>query len=228
MDLKDKIVVVTGSSSGIGMASAIKFAEKGAKVVVTYRVEKTEGEKVVKECSKHNESILLQLDITDSESIRHLRSEVLKRFGKIDVLLNNAGIIIWKKFIEQTEADISGQIDINLKGTIMVTRAFMPDLIRQKKGLILNIASGAAKEPTIDLTVYCGSKFGVRGFTQALALELPEGVRTYCINPGMTATRMTGYQGTPPEDVADVIVAAAEEKLDKKSGEDVDVWEYIE
>ena len=77
------------------------------------------------------------------------------------------------------------------------------------------------------MSVYCATKFGVRGFTQALAAELPVGIRTYCVNPDTTATRMTNYQGKNPKKVAEVIVLAAEEKLNKKSGDDIDIWNYL-
>jgi short-subunit dehydrogenase len=116
---------------------------------------------------------------------------------------------------------------VNLMGTIKVTRAFMKDFIEQGAGVIVNMASGAGEEGYEDLTVYCATKFGVRGFTQALAAELPKGIRVYAVNPGMTATRMTNYQGMAPQKVAEIVVATAEERLSKKSGADIDVWEYV-
>jgi short-subunit dehydrogenase len=153
--------------------------------------------------------------------------EIMGRFGRLDVLVNNAGVVRWKPFKEQTMEDIEEQVRVNLTGLIKVTRAFLPQFLKQKDGIIINISSGAGKEVFPELSTYCGTKFGVRGFTQALALELSPGIRTYCVNPGMTATRMTDFRGDPPEKVAGVIILAAEEGLDKASGDDVDVWEYI-
>ena len=227
MELKDKVVVVTGSSLGIGAETAKLCAKNGAKVIVTYNVDKAEGEKVLKECRRYTDSAMLHLDVRDTESIKGFRRQVMEKFGQIDVLINDAGIIRWKKFIDHTNEDIEELIKVNLMGYIKVTRAFIKDFYEQGEGVIVNIASGAGEEGYEDLTVYCATKFGVRGFTQALAQELPKGIRVYALNPGMTATRMTNYEGMPPKSVAEIVVAAAEEKLKKKSGEDIDVWEYV-
>jgi len=226
MNLKDKVVLITGSSAGIGKETAIQFAEKGSTVIVTYNEGKEEGKKILEECEKHGEAILLHLDVRDDSSIANVVKEIIKRFGRIDILVNNAGVIMWKHLMEQDKEDIEEQIKVNLTGLVKVTRAFLPHF-HNREGIIINIASGAGKEGFSELTVYCGTKFGVRGFTQALSYELPAGVRIYCVNPGMTATRMTNYTGMGPSKVAEVILLAAEEKLDKKSGEDVDVWEYV-
>ena len=227
MELKDKVVVVTGSSLGIGAETAKICAKKGAKVVVTYNFDKAEGEKVLKECRKHTDSVMLHIDVKDTESIKGFRKQVIEKFGQIDVLINDAGVIRWKKFAEHTNEDIDELIKVNLMGTIKVTKAFMKDFIEQGDCVIVNMASDAGEEGYEDLTVYCATKFGVRGFTQALATELPKGIRIYAVNPGMTATRMTNYQGMAPEKVAEIVVAAAEERLGKKSGGDIDVWEYV-
>jgi 3-oxoacyl-[acyl-carrier protein] reductase len=227
MNLKNKVVVITGANMGIGRATALAFARKGANVVITYKENKRAAQQTLRECQKHGEAILCYLDVRDEQTISKALKYILKEFGRVDVLVNNAGVIRWKRFIKQTMRDIEEQLAVNLLGLIKVTRIFLPQMIKQRRGIIVNIASGAGKEGFEQLTVYCATKFGVRGFTQALALELPKGVRTYCVNPGMTATRMTGYRGVPPERVAGVIVETAEETLGKRSGEDVDVWEYI-
>ncbi|MGZ6276977.1 MAG: SDR family oxidoreductase, partial [Syntrophales bacterium] len=132
-----------------------------------------------------------------------------------------------KPLMEQSAEDTANQVGVNLLGLINVTRSFLPLLQMQKEAVIVNIASGLAKEVLPELTVYCATKWGVRGFTRAIALELPDRVRVYCVNPGLTATRMTDYQGADPADVAKIIVRTAAEKLRKKSGDDVDVWRYV-
>jgi NAD(P)-dependent dehydrogenase (short-subunit alcohol dehydrogenase family) len=227
MELKDKIVVITGSSLGIGAETAKLCAKKGANVVVTYNLDKAEGEKVLRECRKYSDSVMLHLDVKDAESIKGFRKQVIEKFGQIDVLINDAGVIRWKKFIDHTNEDIDELIKVNYTGMVKVTRAFIKDFYEQGEGIIVNMASGAGEEGYEDLTVYCGTKFAVRGFTQALAAELPKGIRVYAVNPGMTATRMTNYQGMDPKKVAEIVAATAEEKLDKKSGSDIDVWEYV-
>lgn len=227
MELRDKVVLVTGSSTGIGKETAIKFAQKGCKVIVTYNEGKKSGDKVLEECRKYSDAILLHLNVKDDSSIKRTLETTFEKFGGIDVLVNNAGIATWKNLIEQSEEEIEDQIRVNLLGLIKITKAFLPQFYKKGDCVIINISSGAGKEGFPELSVYCATKFGVRGFTQALAQELPKGLRVYCVNPGMTATRMTNYKGVDPEKVAEIIVSAAEEKLGKSPGEDIDIWKYV-
>jgi NADP-dependent 3-hydroxy acid dehydrogenase YdfG len=227
-NLKGKVVLITGSSSGIGKETAIAFAKRGSLVAATYSKGKENGEKVVQECQRYSDAALYNLDVRDDASIRKVVNDSVTRFHKIDILVNNAGVMREDLIHNQSIEDINEQVNVNLLGVIKVTRAVLPFLYQQNKGMILNIASGAGKEGFEELTVYCATKFGVRGFTQSLSKELPDTIRTYCINPSMTATRMTGYTGMDPKKVADVIVNAAEEKFRKKSGDDVDVWNYVQ
>lgn len=226
MDLYNKVVLVTGSSSGIGKATAIKFAQKGCSVIITYNQGKKNGEKVLETCRKYGNALLIHLDVTNDHSIEQAVEQIIQKWGKIDILVNNAGIVVGNLLIGQSTKDIEDQININLSGLIKVTRAFLPHLSDQE-GLIINIASGAAKAPSPGLTVYCATKFGVRGFTQSLAKELPPGIRTYCVNPRITATRVTNYEGRDPAAVADIIVQTAEEKFGKESGDDIDVLDFF-
>jgi len=228
MHLKDKVVLVTGSSTGIGKDTAVIFAKKGAKVVVTYHSGKKEGEAVLKECKKHGDALLVELDVRKDVSIKKALAAIVKKFKKLDVLVNNAGVIKWKPFKEQTPEDIAFQVDTNLTGLMKMTSYAFPLLEKQKEAVIVNIASGAGKRGHPELTAYCATKFGVRGFTQTLALELPKHMRAYAVNPGATATKMTDFQGIDPKIVANIIVKTAEEKYGKKSGDDVDVWELPE
>ncbi|MBI2448765.1 SDR family oxidoreductase [Candidatus Pacearchaeota archaeon] len=227
MELKNKIVLVTGSSLGIGRETAIQFAKKGCKVIVTYHKDKKEGEKVFQECKKYGDALLLQLDISNNKSIDNAVKEIIKKFSRLDILVNNSGVVHWKELKDIIDKEIEQEINVNLLGLIKVTKAFLPQFYKQKEGIIINIASGAGKKAHKGLSVYCATKFGVRGFTQTLALELPHGVRTYCVNPGATATRMTDFKGIPSSKVAGIIIKTAEETLGKRSGDDIDVWEYV-
>lgn len=227
MKLRDNVVLITGSSHGIGKVTAIEFAEKGCRVVVTYNEDENAGKRVLDECRKHTEAILLHLDVRDENSIKRALRRTISKFGRIDILINNAGVLAWKLFEEQSMKEIDDQIDVNLKGLIKATSVFLPQFKEQGRGIIINIASGAGKTAYSELSTYCATKFGVRGFSQALAGELPKRIRVYIVNPGSTATRMTDYQGTDPKEVAKVIRKTAEEKLGKRSGEDIDVWDYI-
>ncbi|MCH8945867.1 MAG: SDR family oxidoreductase [Nanoarchaeota archaeon] len=227
MELKDKIILVTGSSQGIGKETVLEFAKKGAKVVVTYNSNKEKAEDVLKEGNKHSNCILFHLDVKDEKSIENAFEKIKREFGKLDVLINNAGVIRWKEFSKQNKEDIEDQIETNLIGLIKTTRIFLPLLSKQKDAVIVNISSDAGKEAYENLTVYCATKFGVRGFTQALAKELPKGIKVFSVNPGMTATQMTDYEGIPPKKVAELIVKTAKGEMEIPSGGDVDVWKLI-
>ncbi|MGC9975298.1 MAG: SDR family oxidoreductase [Syntrophales bacterium] len=227
MDLQGKTILVTGSSSGIGRETAIQLARERCRLILTYFKGEAAGKQVLRECLKHGEAVLYQLDVRDESSIRRLVKSVADRFSRLDILINVAGVLAENPLVRQSAQDTANQVGVNLLGLINVTRSFLPLLHRQKEAVIINIASGLAKEVLPNLTVYCATKWGVRGFTRALATELPDKVRVYCVNPGMTATRMTDYQGANPSDVAKIIVRTAAEKLRKKSGDDVDVWRYV-
>jgi 3-oxoacyl-[acyl-carrier protein] reductase len=194
---------------------------------LTYFKGEAAGKEVLKECLKHGEAALYRLDARDDRSIMRLVKSVADRFSSLDVLINVAGVLTENTLIEQSAQETANQVGVNLLGLINVTRSFLPLLQKQKEAVIVNVASGLAKEVLPKLTIYCATKWGVRGFTRAIALELPDKVRVYCVNPGLTATRMTDYQGADPADVAKIIVRTASEKLRKKSGDDVDVWRYI-
>ena len=219
MNLKNKTVLITGGSSGIGSASAIAFAKKGVRVIITYNKTKKGGEETLKECKNYS-------DVCSDSSLKTFAKDVVKIFGGIDIFINNAGIALIKDFKKYSFQDIEAELNTNLTGVLKLTSLLLPHLESKKEAVIVNIASAYSKSVDTEVAVYCASKFGLRGFTQSLALELPKNVRTYVVNPGLTSTRMTKFEGVPVEKVADLIVKTAEESLGKKSGDDVDVGEY--
>ena len=221
----NKIVLITGSSNGIGRETAFKFAAEKAKVVITYCNDRPGGQNTEKSCRElgASETLLLKLDLRDNKSILNAVDKVVKTFGKIDILINNAGVGVWKPLKEQNLADIEDQIRTNLEGLIKMTRTCLPHV----KDMIINIASGAGQRAFADLAPYCATKFGVRGFTRALAQEISR-PKIYAVNPDMTKTRMTGFQGRPPEQVAQVVLDTARGRYRKKPGSDINVWDYYE
>lgn len=223
MDLKDKVVLITGSSTGIGKETAIEFSKEKAKVVITFFKNKKLGEDVLKECKKNSKALLTPINVLSNISIEKGIENILKKFGKIDVLVNNAGILFSKMFKEQTLEELESQIDVNLKGLIKVTKLVLPYLEKNEKGIIINISSMSGKYAHAGHSAYSASKFGVRGFTKALADELPEKIRIYCINPTLTSTPMTNFRGEGPKNVGKIIVNATKENLGKKSGDDIDL-----
>ncbi len=227
MDLNDSVVLVTGSSSGIGKETAIKFSEEGSKVVVTYNQGKERGKEVVEKCRENSEAILVPLDVTDKNSIKNSVDKIIDYFGQLDILINNAGISKSGTLDELSFEDIEKQLEVNLKGLIETTKITRPYLKKGDKGMIINIASGLGKRGSSEVSIYCATKFGVRGFTQSIAEELSPDLGVYVVNPGMTATPMTDYKGEDPRKVAEVILKAAQEKLGKRPGEDIDVYKEI-
>jgi 3-oxoacyl-[acyl-carrier protein] reductase len=222
--LKGKAVLVTGSSSGIGRETAFAFAKEGCKVAITYNKGKDEALAAGKKALALGaaDTLVLPLNVMDDKSIRDAVRLVVGRFGGIDVLVNNAGVIAWKRLKEQDPDEIESQVRTNLEGPIKVTKECLPHV----KDTIINIASTAGMEGYPDLSVYCATKFGVRGFTQALAKEL-KGIKVFAVNPTMTATRMTDFRGMPPEKVAEVVVNTAKGRYRTRSGGDVNVWELV-
>lgn len=222
--MREQVVLITGSSSGIGRETAYRFAKAGARLVLTYYKGKTRGEAAERRCRRFGaaDTLLLHLNVVDNESVAEAARKVRRKYGAIDFLINNAGIGIFIPFRNQTAKGIERQLRTNLEGLIKVTRAFLPQV---RKGII-NIASAAGKTAYEEMSVYSGSKFGVRGFTQALALECPH-LKICCVNPDMTATRLSGYEGRPPQEVAEVIFRAASGQVGYQQGGDVDVWEVM-
>jgi 3-oxoacyl-[acyl-carrier protein] reductase len=222
--LAGKVVVLTGASLGIGKETAFLFAKEKCKLVLTYYKDKAEMEKVVTTCKELGAADVLSVkfDSTQEKEILNLVAQTKQKFGSVDILINNAGIITWKLFHEQSLQEIDQMVQTNLVGTIKTTHAFLP-LVKET---IINLASAAGLNGYPQLAVYCATKFGVRGFTQALAAEHPE-LRIYAINPDVTATRMNDFRGRPPSDVAKVIFNTAKGVYPYSSGEDVNVWDAL-
>lgn len=224
MDIEGKLIMVTGASSGIGKETALALADAGAEVVLTYNTGRDSAEKIFSQCARRaGKAHMFHLDVRDPDSIESLARAVSKEIRGLDALVNNAGVIAWKRFAQQDAEDIVQQIDVNLLGLIRITHAFLPQMLRKEEAVIVNIASIVGKTGYPDLSVYCATKFGVRGFTQSLARELPPHARAYNVNPDLTSTRMTNFAGEDPARVAGVVVRALREEFDVPSGGDIDV-----
>ena len=158
----------------------------------------------------------------DNKSIKDCVKKTIEKFNHIDILINNAGIVVWKNLKEQSFEDIENEVKTNLEGMIKMTKECLPYI----KETIINISSGAGKSAFAGLSTYCATKFGVRGFTQAVSQEL-RGINVYSVNPGSTYTRMTNFAGTKPEKVADVILRTAKGEIKADLSRDIDVWEFV-
>jgi NAD(P)-dependent dehydrogenase (short-subunit alcohol dehydrogenase family) len=225
IELGERVVLVTGASIGIGREIALRFAAERSRLALTYFEHRAEAEEVVARCLAlgATDVLALPLDARDDDSIREVVEGVAGRFGAIDILVNNAGVVVWRPFLEQGFGEIEEQLLVNLHGVLKLTWSCLPHV----RDAIITIGSGSALHGTATLAPYCAAKWGVRGFTKALALEHPE-KRIYAVHPTRTATRMNDFHGDPPERVADVVLRVARGELDLEPGADVDVRAFRE
>ncbi|HNK63975.1 MAG TPA: SDR family oxidoreductase [Anaerolineales bacterium] len=197
MDIKGKVVIVTGASSGIGEAAAREFGSEGAKVILAARrVDRLQA--LAREIEALGaETLVVQVDISKLEDIQRLIARTLERFGRIDVLVNNAGFgrLDWLENLDPVK-DIQSQIDVNVMGVIQTTRQVLPIMILQRSGSIVNMCSMAGLVATPTYTIYAASKHAVHGFSEALRREVkPWGINVSLIYPGGVVTEFTEHAG---------------------------------
>ena len=193
-DLKGKVAIITGARRGMGKAHALAFARAGTKVVVS-DISLEDCQKVVEEIEREGgEAMAVKCDVSKKEEAEEMVKKTIEKFGKIDILVNNAGICQFKPFLELTEEDWNRTLDINLKGYFLCAQAVAKEMVKQKSGVIINIASVAMGQVGVGfpaLVHYCASKGGVVAMTEALALELaPYNIRVNAISPGAIETPM--------------------------------------
>jgi len=195
--LYDKVVLITGASSGFGADAARLFARQGCRVVLAARrLERLES--LAQEIrSQGGIAFPVQLDVTQQSQIDGMLSTVLKEFGHIDIFFNNAGFgrLDWFENLDPHE-DIEPQINVNLGGLIQVSHAVLPGMLAQRSGVIINMSSVAGRLAAPLYSVYAATKFGVRGFTEALRREVrPFGIRVCAIYPGGATTEFSQHSG---------------------------------
>ncbi|HKI25992.1 MAG TPA: SDR family NAD(P)-dependent oxidoreductase [Candidatus Sulfotelmatobacter sp.] len=191
MRLRDKIALITGATSGIGEATALLFAAEGAEVAITGR-NAARGAGVVKRIKKNGGSaIFLRADVSSAKDCRHTVAETLRAFGRIDILFNNAGVFYPRTAVQCSEREWDEQIDVNLKGTFLMSKFALPAMIAQKSGVIINNSSGWGIVGGALAVAYCASKGGVVLMTKAMAIDhAAQGIRVNCICPGDVETPM--------------------------------------
>ena len=191
MRLKDKVALITGGTSGIGEATALLFAKEGAKVTITGRDEKR-GQAVAERTMKDGgNAIFIRGDVCRAEECRHAVDETLRAFGGLDILFNNAGVFFPHTAVDCTEEEWDLQIDVNLKGTFLMSKAALPHMIEQRRGVIINNSSGWGIAGGDAAVAYCASKGGVVLLTKAMAIDHGrQGIRVNCICPGDVDTPM--------------------------------------
>ncbi|HTH72219.1 MAG TPA: SDR family oxidoreductase [Candidatus Pristimantibacillus sp.] len=191
MNIQNAVVIVTGSSSGIGQTTAIRFAKEGAKVVVNYHANKAGGEETlakVKELSP--ESILVQADVSKPEDVERLFKTVMDTFGAVDILINNAAIGTDRvPFIESTYDDMKLMIDTDLISVFMCSQAAAKIMDKQGHGKILNTSSVRGWESGGRAPVYAAAKAAVNSFTKTFAKQVAPKIQVNAVGPGFVKTR---------------------------------------
>ena len=172
MNFKNKVIVITGASSGIGAAAAEQFAKKGANIVLIAR-RKDKLEEVEKKLSKYSIKTLVQVcDVSDKEQVKQMSEKVIDVFSRIDILVNNAGFVIYGKVEELSIEDIESQMQTNYFGMINCTKYFLPHFLKQNSGHMVNVASVGGSFGVPGIASYCATKFAMLGFSEGLHHEL--------------------------------------------------------
>ncbi|RZT22976.1 3-oxoacyl-[acyl-carrier-protein] reductase [Fictibacillus sp. BK138] len=192
--LKDKSVLITGASRGIGRAIALYFAKNGAKVAVNYSGNEAKANEVVEEIKANGgTAFAIKADISSSEDVTNMVKSVIDEFGSLDVLVNNAGITRDNLLMRMKEEDWDAVINTNLKGVFLTTKAVTRQMMKQRNGRIINIASIVGVSGNAGQANYVAAKAGVIGLTKTTAKELSSrGITVNAIAPGFIETDMTG------------------------------------
>ena len=194
---ENKTVFITGGGRGIGKEVALKFAENGYNIVTNYVSDKTDVEALKKEFEEKGvKSLIIKADVTDSEAIENLVKKAIEEFESIDVLVNNAGITKDNLLMRMSEEEFTKVIDVNLKGTYIVTKIVSKYMMKKRQGSIINLSSVVGVVGNAGQCNYSASKAGIIGFTKSIAKELASrNIRANAVAPGFIETDMTAILG---------------------------------
>jgi len=239
MRLENKIAIVTGSSRGIGKATAIMLAKEGCNVVVNYNSSEDKAKEVAEEINKiGREALLVRANVSKLDDLKQLVEKTMEKFGKIDILVNNAGILLRTNYDTFTEEDFKKTIDTNVKAIQFLSREVGNIMLKQKSGKIINLSSQAAVKGNKGYIEYSVSKAAVQSLTKSFAVALAPHVNVNCVSPGHIMTEMTFYDKEPekkklresqiplgrigkPEEIASVIVFLSSEDASYITGENI-------
>jgi len=221
--LRDRVVIVTGGAQGIGEACARRFAREGARVVVA-DVQDARGQALAAELG----ASYLHCDVGDKAQVDALVAQVMQAHGRIDVLVNNAGIFKAADFLDVTEADFDAVLRVNLKGAFLVGQAVAREMARAGRGSIVNMSSVNSVLAIPSIASYNVSKGGINQLTRAMALALADkGVRVNAVGPGTIATELAAQAVLTSEDARNKIMMRTPMKRLGEPGEIADVVAYL-
>jgi NADP-dependent 3-hydroxy acid dehydrogenase YdfG len=206
-NIKGKVVVITGASSGLGAATARLLSAEGANVVLgARRVDRIQS--LADELNaKGGKAIAIATDVTDHDQVKHLVDAAVQKFGRIDVMINNAGLMPQSPLERLKIDDWNRTIDVNIKGVLYGIAAALPHMKQQKAGHIINVSSVAGHKVTPNGAVYCATKHAVRALSEGLRVEVkPYNIRTTIISPGAVATEL-------PDSITEPDIAAGVSKF---------------
>lgn len=216
-DLKNKNALITGAGKGIGKAIALALAKEGVNIILVARTQEEIDSVAAKVRSLRVKALAITADVADINSVNAAVAKALTEFGTIDILINNAGIAAFGKFLDLEPTDWERIIQVNLMGTYYVTRAVLPNMIERQSGDIINISSTAGLSGNALTSAYSASKFAVLGLTESLMQEVRKhNIRVTALTPSTVATDMAKElkltDGNPEkvmqaEDMAELIIA---------------------
>ncbi|MBI4530468.1 MAG: SDR family oxidoreductase [Candidatus Latescibacteria bacterium] len=209
---QDKVVIVTGASSGIGRDTAVCFAREGAQVVLAAR--SREGLEETANLMSGGEALIVPTDVTKRDEVDRLIGKTIGRYGRVDILVNNAGVGYFGPVATMPQCEIERVMQVNFSGLVSCTQAVLPSMIEQRQGQIINISSVVGKRAFSNIAIYSASKFAVNGFTEALRLEVARyGIDVILICPTSTNTiffERSGSDGTTPKRARSPVVMRSE------------------
>ncbi|MCP4566100.1 MAG: SDR family NAD(P)-dependent oxidoreductase, partial [FCB group bacterium] len=193
INLKDKVALVTGGSRGIGRAVVLAFAREGADVIVNYRADKKSAEETARlSVELGSRTVIYQADVSDRDQTFNMVDKAIKDFGRIDIVVNNAGIWEHNPIDTMTEENLKRTIDTNILGSFYPLMAAIPHMKKQRSGVIINISSTAGQRGEAFHSPYAASKAAVISLTKSLAVELADfNIRVNCVAPGWVETDMS-------------------------------------